>query len=275
MDEVSVIIPYYNRRSTIDECLASVFSQTLPPAQVIVVDDASRDEERRYLERFVPRIEIVSLARNRGAAGARNAGIAAARGQWVAFLDDDDAWEADKLAVQQEYLRQNPECAGVHSAIRTFRQDGRESVSGAIPSRLRLEDALRHNLIRVQSLMIRADVLRALGGFDERFRICEDDDLGIRLALGGYRIDFLPQPLTRMRRGHGDHLFGDPYRMVWWKTLLAMHHRELLERTLGRGATRRRIALSVRKAGAMRGGCVGKLLFLAGWGLGGCDATDD
>jgi glycosyltransferase involved in cell wall biosynthesis len=272
---VSVVIPYYNRRRFIDECLESVFRQTVSPLEVIVVDDASEPAQRRYLDRFVPRIKVVALPRNQGAAGARNAGIAVAQGEWIAFQDSDDLWEPDKLAIQWDHVQQQPGCDGVQTAIRSFFHDGRESVSDPTAAQLTLEEALRYNVIRLQSLLIRASVLRAVGGFDPALRIGEDDDLGIRLALGGYRIDFRSQPLTSMRRWSHEHVSRDWPALIWDKAKVALLHRSHLERVLGPGATRRRVAYSARMAGHARGGLVGRLLYAGGWGLGGFDTTYD
>lgn len=272
---ISVIIPYYNRARFIDDCLASVFAQTRAPDEVIVVDDASRPDERRHLDRFLPRIRIVDQPRNLGVSAARNAGVRAATGDWIAFNDSDDLWVPGKLSRQVDYLAGHPGCDGVHSAIRAFYEDGRAQVSTPIAPRLTLQDALHDNMIRMQSLMIKTGVLRAIGGFEETLRCCEDDDLGIRLAAAGYRIDFLAEPLTEMRRGDYDHLFSNWQRIVRGKTAVAIRHRALLERTLGRGATRRRIARAVRKAGAIRGGVVGRVLFAGGWLAGGFDQATD
>lgn len=270
------MIPYYNRQQFIDQCLDSVFCQTLAPAEVIVVDDGSEPTQRQYLEKFRPRVRIVELPENQGAAAARNAGIAAASGDWIAFNDSDDLWELNKLEMQWEYLRANPGCDGVHTAIRVFSEDGEKGgVSDPVAPRLTLADALRQNMLRVQSLLVRANVLRAIGGFEPSLRLCDDDDLCIRLALHGYRIDFMEDPLTRMRRGHNDHLFSDWRRIIAAKTVVAWRHRGLLESTLGRGATRRRVAHAVRKAGHARGRFVGRALFLVGWILGGFDSATD
>jgi glycosyltransferase involved in cell wall biosynthesis len=270
---ISVVIPYFNRARFIDECLESIFAQTLAPAEIIVVDDASRPDERRHLDRFLPRITIVDQPVNRGVSAARNAGVAIASGELVAFNDSDDVWVRDKLAIQHAYLAANPECDGVHTAIRSFRDDGRESISDPIAPRLTLADALHDNMIRVQSMMIRTRVFRAVGGFEESMRCCEDDDLGIRLAAAGYRIDFMATPLTNMRRGDYDHLFSNWRRIIRGKAHVALRHRALLDRTLGPGAARRRIARAVRKAGSIRGGVVGRVLFAGGWIAGGFDRT--
>lgn len=272
---ISVVIPYYNRQRFIDECLDSVFRQTLAPAEVIVVDDGSEPSQRSYLEKFRPRVQIIPLAANRGVSAARNAGIEAAGGEWIAFNDSDDVWEPTKLEKQWQHVLAHPDCDGVHTALRVFYASGREDVSGAQAPQLTLAEALRQNVIRVQTLLIRTRVLRALGGFDTSLRLCEDDDLCIRLALGGYRIDFMAEPLTRLRRAHGEHLLLSWRRVIAGKTTVAWRHRELLERTLGRGATRRRIAHAVRKVGYARGKIVGRLLRLGGWILGGFDAGTD
>ena len=271
---ISVVIPYYNRSRFIDDCLASVFAQTRTPDEVIVVDDASQPRERAYLDKFLPRIRIVDQPRNGGVSAARNAGVRAATGSWIAFNDSDDLWVPDKLAIQVDHATRTG-CDGVHSAIRAFYEDGRVVVSAPLAPQLTLEDALHDNMIRMQSLLIKADVLRAIGGFDETLRCCEDDDLGIRLAVRGYQIEFLAEPLTEMRRGSYDHLFSNWQRIVKGKAGVALRHRALLERTLGRGATRRRIARAVRKAGSMRGGVVGRVLFAGGWLAGGFDRATD
>jgi len=272
---ISVVIPYYNRARFIDDCLASVFAQTHAPDEVLVVDDASRPDERAYLDKFLPRIRIVDQPRNLGVSAARNAGVRAATGAWIAFNDSDDLWLPDKLAIQVDHVARHPGCVGLHTAIRAFYEDGRAVVSEPLAPRLTLQDALHDNMIRMQSLLIKTDVLRAIGGFDETLRCCEDDDLGIRLAAAGYQIEFLAQPLTEMRRGSYDHLFSNWQRIVKGKAGVALRHRALLERTLGRGATRRRIARAMRKAGSMRGGVVGRVLFAGGWLAGGFDRATD
>lgn len=275
MTPISVVIPYYNRQRFIDECLDSVFRQTLAPAEVIVVDDGSEPAQREYLEKFRPRVKIIALSANRGVSAARNAGIEAAGGEWIAFNDSDDVWEPTKLEKQWQHVLARPECDGVHTTLRVFQASGGEYLSGAQAPLLTLADALHQNVIRVQTLLIRTRVLQALGGFDPRLRLCEDDDLGIRLALGGYRIEFMAEPLTRMRRQHGDHLLRSWRRVIAGKIAVAWHHRELLEHALGPGATRRRIAHAVRKVGHARGKIVGRLLRMGGWILGGFDASTD
>lgn len=100
-NQVSVVIPAYNRAETIERCLRSVINQTLPPHEILVVDDCSTDGTVKSVERVAsPLVRIVRMPRNSGAQAARNAGIKAAVGDWIAFQDSDDEWLPDKLERQ-------------------------------------------------------------------------------------------------------------------------------------------------------------------------------
>src|SRR5579883_3011231 len=157
MPAISVVTPFYNRARYIAAAVDSVLAQTLPPAEVILVDDASAPAHARALDALAGRARVLRLPRNQGVAAARNAGLRAARGELVAFLDSDDLWEPDKLAVQAGYLAEHPECAGVHGAVRAFYADGREVISSPLPPHLSLAEALYHNVIRVQTLLCRRE----------------------------------------------------------------------------------------------------------------------
>ncbi len=99
--QVSVVIPAYNRAETIERCLRSVINQTLPPHEILVVDDCSTDGTAQAAEKVAsPLVRIVRMPRNSGAQAARNAGIKAAVGDWIAFQDSDDEWLPDKLERQ-------------------------------------------------------------------------------------------------------------------------------------------------------------------------------
>src|SRR5262249_44002403 len=95
---VSVVIPAYDRAHTIERALSSVRRQSHSPLEILVVDDASSDTTREVVGRIDDsRIRVLGLERNHGPAGARNAGVAAAKGRWIAFLDSDDEWAETKL----------------------------------------------------------------------------------------------------------------------------------------------------------------------------------
>src|SRR5215469_1930470 len=118
--DISVIIPYYNRDKYIDETVESVLSQTLKPLEIIIVNDRSRECSRRHIDRYSKVCRILDLPNNVGLAGARNAGMRAARGQFIALLDDDDIWLPKKLELQRQYMEEHPECFLVHSAVWAF-----------------------------------------------------------------------------------------------------------------------------------------------------------
>jgi len=116
MLRISVIIPAYNSASTVCEAIDSVFLQNVQDLEVIVVDDASSDDtvevaESMFQELQVTRCKwkVLRLEENYGPAAARNRGISEAKGEWLAFLDADDVWLPGKLAMQMEYLKQNPD----------------------------------------------------------------------------------------------------------------------------------------------------------------------
>ncbi len=199
--DISVVIPYYNREQYIDEAVQSVLAQTLQPLEIILINDGSRESSRRYLDRYAEVCIILDLPVNMGIAAARNDGIRRARGRFIAFLDDDDIWEPTKLEVQARYMRDHPGCAAIHTAIRAFYANGSERIFDQKPSLLTLARALQQpGEVVPSSLLIRADVVRSLGGFDPRFRRSEDNDLTIRCAAAGYRIESIREPLTRLRR---------------------------------------------------------------------------
>lgn len=105
---ISVVIPAYNRATTISRCLESVFTQTLSPFEVIVVDDCSDDETVQMVRDYAdPRLRCIMLERNSGAQAARNRGIREAKGDWIAFLDSDDEWLPEKLGKQVKVLAES------------------------------------------------------------------------------------------------------------------------------------------------------------------------
>ena len=233
--DVSVIIPYYNREQFIDEAVQSVLAQTLKPLEIIIVNDSSRESSRRHLDRYAETCKIVDLTTNVGLAGARNAGIRVAQGQFIALLDDDDIWLPNKLEEQRRYLEEHPDCSAVHCSVRAFFSNKPDEVwtfFGTGP--MTLAQALTyHRWVIPSTLMVRTCVMRALKGFDVSFRECEDRDFMIRCAAAGYRIEGIAEPLVRFRRIGDDRLSEHRWRMYRVHIRVVWLHKALFYRTYG------------------------------------------
>lgn len=208
---ISVIIPYYNGSRFIADTLATVFKQDLAPLEVIVVDDGSRPEEGKFLEQFQSGIKIIRQP-NTGVSAARNAGIAAACGRWIALLDQDDLWEPDKLSRQWAYIEQHPECKALHTAVRAINLDGREVIYRKKP--LEFADFLNShpNPSYLSSTMIRKDGLLQAGLFNPTLPFSQDLECFLRCSRH-FPFHYVDEVLTT-RINHGANLSSD-YLGVW------------------------------------------------------------
>ena len=207
--DVSVVIPVFNGEGFVADAIASVLDQTLPPAQVIVVDDGSVDGTSGVLESFGGSIEVVAQP-NLGVARARNAGVDRATGHWVAFLDADDLWREDKLEAQLDLLGETGAkvvCSGIEVVDVSLRP--LEVDAAQIERAIGLRDLLqRGNLVgSPSSVVCERSTLEAVGGFAPELSFAADWDLWTRLA----RIDpivRIPLPLVRYRI-HPDNMSRD------------------------------------------------------------------
>jgi len=188
MADVSVVIPTRDRRGLLALTLRCALRQRGVDLEVVVVDDGSTDDTADMLRRLGdPRVHLVRHATPTGVSASRNAGVAAARGEWIAFLDDDDLWAPDKLTLQL----QAAEAAGrtwVYAG--TVNVDDRLRIleGGPPPPPERVPELLtRYNPVPAgaSNVMVRADALARVGSFDPRLRRTEDWDLWIRLARDG------------------------------------------------------------------------------------------
>lgn len=186
MPIISVVIPSYNRGHCLKKCLESVLNQTFQDIEVIVVDDASTDETNALIMALSdPRIRYIAHEVNRGGAAARNTGIKAAQGEFVAFLDSDDTWVPQKLEKQLALLNEKGlEYGYVYSwFIRNNPQGeelGRDHFSIDGPA---LDKLLERNFIGTfSSIMVRRSALLSVDGLDEKMKSCQDWDLFIRLS---------------------------------------------------------------------------------------------
>jgi len=203
--QISVIIPTYNRYELLKRALASVYTQTYQPKEVIVVDDGSTDATCNIKNDF-PNI-IYIRQENKGVSGARNTGIKKASCQWMAFLDSDDEFHAEKLQKQVDFHRQNPNILMSYTDEIWF-HDG---VQRKIPKKFQKigKDIFLENLsycnIAPSSVMLYKKVLKKVGLFDEKMEICEDYDLWLRIATE-FDIKLIREKLIKKYAGHKDQL---------------------------------------------------------------------
>jgi len=209
---VSALIPTYNRRAHTCRAIDSVLAQTLPVDQIIVVDDGSTDGTADEVRsRYGSRVTVFRQA-NAGVSAARNCGIRAARGKWLAFLDSDDVWMPEKLELQfdavsalgaGEFGACFTDCVfdgNAEMRLSAFKAAGLESSSrfGALSDPAKYVLA-RHPVMFVQNLLVRRSLIEELGGFDEAMVISEDTDVLFRLALKT-KVCFVAETLVRIDR---------------------------------------------------------------------------
>lgn len=196
---VSIVIPAHNAATYLAPTLESALAQTVTDREIIVVDDGSTDATPEILARFADGIRVARQEAS-GPSGARNRGAELARGEWLAFLDADDLWRADKLARQLEIAVEDVEL--VHTGTENFGDLSRIGKFRDTPSdRGCLFELLllRGNFITTSSVLCRTDRFRQLGGFDETMRVCEDWDLWLRFSAEGGIMAAHPEPLTLYR----------------------------------------------------------------------------
>ena len=204
MSLISVVIPTYNRSAFLKEVIESVLKQTYQSFELIVVDDGSTDDTAGVLSRYADKISSLSMNHG-GPSAARNHGIQAARGDYIAFLDSDDLWLPGKLAAQMSFFHANPEARicqteeiWMRNGIRVNPRQKHKKHSGWI-----FDKCLPLCVVSPSAVMIHRSVFKQVGLFDETFPACEDYDLWLRIAPL-YPIYLIDKPFIIKRGGHGD-----------------------------------------------------------------------
>ena len=214
MATVSVIVPVYNGAEFVAAALDSALAQTYADAEVIAIDDGSSDDTPAVLTRFAPRVRVLRQP-NRGLSAARNAGLAAATGRYVALLDADDTWEREFLELAVARLSQLGEAVvGVFAGwVLTDRSGNVLSHTQTVRhGACTVRDFLRHSPFVPSTVTLRRAAVMAAGGFDEALRAAEDWDLWLRLTGAGARFVALERCLCRYRV-HEQNWSRDPARM--------------------------------------------------------------
>lgn len=228
--EITVVLPTFNRWPLLSRALASVLSQEDVEFEVIVVDDGSTDETQEQLAALEdPRLRVLRQEHNQGVARARNRGVAGARAEWVAFLDDDDFWAPRRL---REHLdtADHSSASWVYGPVLVIDDEaallavGPARKPGDLQARLFKTNAVGGP----STVSVRTDLVRAVGCFDERLSVLADWDLWIRLnntAPGAA----CPTPLV----AYSEH--SENMQLTEWSTIpaefryLARKHREAAE----------------------------------------------
>jgi glycosyltransferase involved in cell wall biosynthesis len=184
---VSVILPTHNRARLVGRAIRSVLAQSYPNLELIVVDDASADDTPHVVRAVAdPRMRYVRLDSNRGAAAARNLGVARASGALLAFQDDDDIWLPDKLRQQVPALVAAPDEVALNICSHIQMTNGPTLYVGGETylSSLRFDAGLDldFSLVATPGWLLRREPFERVGGFDERMRCWDDWELAARLA---------------------------------------------------------------------------------------------
>ncbi len=232
---IAAIIPLYNGAAYITQAIESVLNQTLPPGEIIVIDDGSTDDGAAIVEKIAQEHPIKILRKpNGGQASARNFGIANSNCDLIALLDQDDVWYCNHLEVLvRPFLRPRAiELGWVYSNLDEIDQQGRLTARSA----LRFQDNIQHPkrdihgclstdmFVLPSASMISRRAFDAVGGFDERLRGYEDDDLFVRMFSAGYDNIYLNQGLSQWRVFPGSASFSGRMatsRMLYFRKLLA------------------------------------------------------
>jgi len=203
---ISVIIPTHNRAWVLKEAVESVLNQTTRDFELIVVDDGSTDETQDLLKQFGDKIKVIHQE-NRGVSAARNVGITASSGDWIAFLDSDDFWKPTKLEKQMKWLKAHPQVSICHTDEIWIRDGVRVNPmkKHAKPTGWIFEKCLPFCVVSPSSVMIHKSLFDVFGFFDEALPVCEDYDLWLRFSAK-IPFGFVPEKLMVKRGGHKDQL---------------------------------------------------------------------
>jgi len=206
LSSISVIIPTHNRAHLLPRALDSVLNQTKRAEEIVIVDDGSTDDTSDLIQSNYP--EVITLHQsNRGVSAARNRGIREASGEWLAFLDSDDEWLADKLERQMAALGEHPETKVCHTDEIWIRCGRRVNPmkKHAKHGGWIFRKCLALCCISPSSVLIHRSVFSDVGQFDESLPACEDYDLWLRVTAR-YPVLYLPEKLLVKYGGHEDQL---------------------------------------------------------------------
>ena len=209
--KISVVIPTYNYANFIAEAVESVLTQTFPIFEIIVVDDGSSDNTEEVIKQFGDKVRYIKQ-KNGGVCAARNTGVKNASGDFIAFLDADDAWLAEKIEKQIAKFGEDSQIGLVHCEMREFDTETGETVRLHIEGE---EGWVADELLLFEkpvvigcggSIMVSRKAFEAVGGFDTNLTVGEDWDFCYRIAKN-FKVGFVREILVDYRNhGNNSHL---------------------------------------------------------------------
>jgi glycosyltransferase involved in cell wall biosynthesis len=228
METVSVIIPTWNRASTIEAAVRSVLNQAHPVLEVLVCDDGSTDETRNIISSLNDdRVKFIEGPRAGRPAIPRNRGISLAKGNWIAFLDSDDTWLPGKIEKQLASIAQTKSLASCTNAFRVLPGKGRVSPYLQIPAgELSFERLVKINYVICSSSMVHSSVLKKTNGFpeDEALKAVEDFALWLRVSthtafsyLDEPLVDYSDDPENSIRVNQKESMQRENVILDFWK----------------------------------------------------------
>ncbi|KAF0189069.1 MAG: glycosyl [Desulfobulbaceae bacterium] len=208
MPTISVIIPTYNREDFIGRALCSVFSQTHPCQEILVVDDGSTDRTKAVVDSLCEQSPVpihYLYQENQGPAAARNLGITHAQSGLLAFLDSDDHWRKEKLATQLKAMEECPEFLISHTREQWLRMGVHlNQKKKHLPRHGEIFDhCLQLCVVGMSTVMIRKELFEKVGLFSADLPCCEDYELWLRVSAR-YPFLLIDQPLTIKEGGRED-----------------------------------------------------------------------
>jgi len=208
---VSVVVPTYNRPSRLQRSVSSLINQTYRPLEIIVVDDGSETPATEIVDQRSgdgTTVTVVRHEQNQGANAARNTGIRKAKGDFIAFLDDDDEWYPTKIQQQVAAFDEDDDVGVVYSGIEVNRGDYKTYNAATEEGKL-TRQLLKQNVVGTFStVLVRRSIVDKAGGLDERFPSWQDKEWYVRLSR---YCDFKPvnEPLVVRHMKGDDHLSDD------------------------------------------------------------------
>lgn len=229
---VSIIIPSYNYGRFIGRALNSVLSQSYQDYEIIIVDDASTDDTKDVVGKYNdPRIRYIVHPVNCGPSKARNTGIEASKGRYIAFLDSDDIWMPEKIESQIGLFQNGPDNLGV---VYTNMKVCDETTSKTFSTHFFayrgkvLQSLLEVNHVGNSGVMIKKECFAKAGLFDVSMRLCEDWDMWIRVACFD-QFDCIEQPLFTLFT-HSSNSSANLKQMISGRETLLQKHAALYRR---------------------------------------------